>query len=428
MAQKDGRIFYDGDVIPADYFQNPITPSRPNSPNKDPFFNKDNPLNSNDSKAIVFIPVGGAQFTVVVEVLDGNYEYTYTFEDDSYTLLENGTYNKDLVLYISDSFREINVGSATKKATGNVQLRYEVNSYALDHYISTDIDATSGDKNCAIYQIGQTVYLYVKIPENTEAYRYEVPDGFSKVRDQWYRKAINVSAEESDLGIVEIVRKPQSYTVTWLNWDGSVIYSENYLYGETPVFKSENADLTNPIKSNDDTYSYVFKEWDKPLDAVTTDIAYTATFSTVLLQYSIFVESTENGMVTPAGVQSVTPLGQYTYTFTPSPGYIIADVVLNGESIGAVSSYTFSGVRKDQILSVRFEKEQQEKDTNWIVPIVLTFVLVVVSVGVVSIVVVVRRKKLKVASEQIAPDANGSPQENQPIIEQQENRDTINHE
>ena len=45
-----------------------------------------------------------------------------------------------------------------------------------------------------------------------------------------------------------------------------------------------------------------------------------------------------------------------TYTITPDEGYAVADVIVNGESVGAVSEYTFENVRKQHRIEVVFEK------------------------------------------------------------------------
>ena len=64
----------------------------------------------------------------------------------------------------------------------------------------------------------------------------------------------------------------------------------------------------------------------------------------------------ENGTISPSGDLSVrSDLGQ-TFTFTPDKGYRVADVLVNGKSVGALRSYTFATVRKDQTIEVIFEK------------------------------------------------------------------------
>jgi hypothetical protein len=44
------------------------------------------------------------------------------------------------------------------------------------------------------------------------------------------------------------------------------------------------------------------------------------------------------------------------YTITPDAGYAVADVIVDGRSVGAVTEYTFENVRKQHTLEVVFEK------------------------------------------------------------------------
>ena len=194
--------------------------------------------------------------------------------------------------------------------------------------------------------------------------------------------------DEADLGTVEATREHQSYTVTWKNADGRVITYEDYLYGEFPVFKGKGGNGKSPSKDSDGIYEYVFKDWDMPLEAVTCDVTYTAEFDAVLLQFNIFAEPTKHGTITPDEVQKITPLEQCTYTFTPNKGYVVADVVLNGKSLGPISSYTFTDVTEDQVLSVRFARALWFTVILWIVTLAPTSAIVLGTV-----IFLVRKKK-----------------------------------
>ena len=71
---------------------------------------------------------------------------------------------------------------------------------------------------------------------------------------------------------------------------------------------------------------------------------------------TISASAGENGKVSPSGDLSVrSDLGQ-TFTFTPDKGYRVADVLVNGKSVGALRSYTFATARSDQTIEVVFEK------------------------------------------------------------------------
>ena len=46
--------------------------------------------------------------------------------------------------------------------------------------------------------------------------------------------------------------------------------------------------------------------------------------------------------------------GSQTFTITPSTGYHVADVLVDGASVGAVTSYTFTNVTANHTISASF--------------------------------------------------------------------------
>ena len=72
------------------------------------------------------------------------------------------------------------------------------------------------------------------------------------------------------------------YTVTWKNYDDSVLDTERYEYGETPEYKG-----STPTKPTTDQYDYVFDGWDKEISKVTGDITYVATFTGNVRSYTV---------------------------------------------------------------------------------------------------------------------------------------------
>ncbi len=70
--------------------------------------------------------------------------------------------------------------------------------------------------------------------------------------------------------------------------------------------------------------------------------------------YSITGSAGPGGSINRPGVTQITHGGSVDYTFTPSTGYKISNVVVDGVSIGAVSSYTFSNVTANHTISVSF--------------------------------------------------------------------------
>ena len=69
---------------------------------------------------------------------------------------------------------------------------------------------------------------------------------------------------------------------------------------------------------------------------------------------TITASSGPNGAVTPAGVTTVSYGATPTYTITPAVGYHVVDVLVDGTSVGAVTSYTFPPVTTNKTISATF--------------------------------------------------------------------------
>ena len=79
----------------------------------------------------------------------------------------------------------------------------------------------------------------------------------------------------------------------------------------------------------------------------------TATYT----QYTITATAGDNGSISPAGASVVYRGDDQTFTITPNKGYEVADVLVDGSSVGAVSSYTFKDVTADHTIYATFVKE-----------------------------------------------------------------------
>ncbi len=71
------------------------------------------------------------------------------------------------------------------------------------------------------------------------------------------------------------------YTVTFKNYDGSVIKTAKYHYGDTVTAP------VDPTRAADNTYTYTFSGWDKELDSVTENTTYVATYMSMYIDYTI---------------------------------------------------------------------------------------------------------------------------------------------
>lgn len=73
--------------------------------------------------------------------------------------------------------------------------------------------------------------------------------------------------------------------------------------------------------------------------------------------YAIRASAGKGGSISPKGTVRVEKNDSKTYTITADKGYVIADVTVNGKSVGAVDSYTFKNVTSDQTIRATFALE-----------------------------------------------------------------------
>ena len=81
------------------------------------------------------------------------------------------------------------------------------------------------------------------------------------------------------------------------------------------------------------------------------------------LIYSINATASAGGSIEPSGLEPVYCGGNKSYTITPLSGYEIEDVLVDGSSVGAVSSYTFTNVMADHTISASFNQISPETYT-----------------------------------------------------------------
>jgi hypothetical protein len=73
-----------------------------------------------------------------------------------------------------------------------------------------------------------------------------------------------------------------------------------------------------------------------------------------LIQYTITASAGANGSISPSGSVSITSGSNGQFTITPDAGYRVADVVVDGVSKGAVTSYIFRQVIGNHTISASF--------------------------------------------------------------------------
>ena len=80
--------------------------------------------------------------------------------------------------------------------------------------------------------------------------------------------------------------------------------------------------------------------------------------------HTIMVTVRGNGSVSPSGWAIVPTGGDQTFTITPDKGYAVAKVLIDGQSVGAVTSYTFRSVTEGHTIEVIFMKANGNPQTG----------------------------------------------------------------
>jgi len=70
--------------------------------------------------------------------------------------------------------------------------------------------------------------------------------------------------------------------------------------------------------------------------------------------FQITASAGANGSISPSGTVSVAQGGSQTFTITPNACYSVSNVLVDGVSVGAVTSYTFTNVQANHTISATF--------------------------------------------------------------------------
>lgn len=121
----------------------------------------------------------------------------------------------------------------------------------------------------------------------------------------------------------------------------------------TPIAIKERAFIDEDWRTlNPETYKYAVKA------IYSNDILSDAGFSNNIakvMTYSIMASAGENGTISPSGNVTANSGSNMTFTMKPNENYIVADVIVDGISVGNVKKYTFTNISEDHTISVLFQ-------------------------------------------------------------------------
>ena len=150
------------------------------------------------------------------------------------------------------------------------------------------------------------------------------------------------------------------YTVTVTNGSGTGQYAQ----GETVTITAGAAPSGQQFKewevvsgtitlasSTSETTTFTM-----PTEAVSVKANYEAIPVT---GYTITATAGANGSITPSGAVGVAAGGSQTFTISPSSGYVLDTLKVDGLEVTATTSYTFSDVNANHTIEVTFKQESQ---------------------------------------------------------------------
>lgn len=203
--------------------------------------------------------------------------------------------------------------------------------------------------NTTTKEYDEGTLVTVGIPERERA-RYTVTEGDVLLQILGNRRQFNMPARNVSLSI-ENIQKIRA--VTGVN--GNIEPS-----GITEVNRGSNATYTITPNAN-------WKVIDVLVDRESVGARNSYTFENVTEDHiieAIYRESTHKIKATATGSGTLTPIGDtvvddggsQTYTITPSDSWKIDSVVVDGENLGAITSYTFENVIEDHTIDVVFKR------------------------------------------------------------------------
>lgn len=122
-------------------------------------------------------------------------------------------------------------------------------------------------------------------------------------------------------------------------------FGSSSTFNVTPATNYHIADVVVDNNSVGNLTSYTF-------DNVQANHSISATFA--IDSYVIDATTGPNGEISPSGQNVVTFDGSLAFNMLPDPNYQVADVLVDGFSVGAVTSYTFTNVSTSHTIAVSF--------------------------------------------------------------------------
>ena len=239
-------------------------------------------------------------------------------------------------------------------------MTYVVNASCGNNGLVTPIGATSYFYNeNGVYTVTANEGYYISsvtIDGNTT--NYTQADGMNSYTYTFAFTGLNAVDHT-----ISATFAPYQYTITVTTPTHGTIApgTSTYNYNESPVFTITPAagygivNVTVDGNSVGAVSTYTFP-------ALRADHTLAATFAQY--QYTITASAGNGGTISPVGTSNLVSGGNQTYTITPATGYHVSDVYVDGASVGAVTSYTFSNVTANHTIFAAFAANEYTVTVN----------------------------------------------------------------
>ena len=222
------------------------------------------------------------------------YHYNFTDKDGNYNAdtFEDGNHPKNTkaeVLTLSAAGFELVAGYEFLgwALTANGSITYRPGDEAfVDGNGDNDLWAVWSRKSYKVTWLDEDGSLlredtveYGEMPEYGENPTKAATDEYTYTFDKWTPELEAVTKDATYQASYKAEKN--SYKVTWLDEDGSLLREDTVKYGEMPEYGE------NPTKAATDEYTYTFDKWTPELEAVTKDATYQATYTKEANTYTL---------------------------------------------------------------------------------------------------------------------------------------------
>ena len=119
---------------------------------------------------------------------------------------------------------------------------------------------------------------------------------------------------------------------------------QTFTFAADPHYFLSNVRVDGASVGTPDVYTF---------ENISGDHSITADFT--LIPYSIAASAGNGGAISPSGTLEMNVTQEQIFAITPEPGYAISDLLVDGVSRGALSSYTLSNPEENHIIEAVFE-------------------------------------------------------------------------